>query len=69
MNDSKTITVTLSQGWSIISGIAIAVFALTMIFSRFIAVEDSLKVIEEREIKKHNRQQEQIDAIIKERNE
>ena len=65
MPDSKTITITYSQGWSIISGIAIAVFVLTMIYFRFLAMETSLETLEEREIKKHDRQEQKIEAILK----
>jgi CBS domain containing-hemolysin-like protein len=65
VSDSKTITITYSQGWSIISGIAIAVFVLTMIYFRFSAMETSLETLEEREIKKHDRQEQKIEAILK----
>jgi CBS domain containing-hemolysin-like protein len=62
--DPKTITVTYSQGWSIISGLAVGIFVLSMIFFRFLAMEIAITTLEEREIKKHNRQQEQIDYLI-----
>ena len=74
VTDTKTFSFTINQLWSIISGVAVGVFVLTMIFARFISVEqrqiqneqmfeEMLRVIESREIKKHNRQQEDIDKL------
>jgi len=68
MTESKTVTLTYSQVWAILSTYAVGIFVLAMIFFRFLAMEIALSTLEDREIKKHNRQQEKIDGLMKSNN-